>query len=94
MAAGIPNKAAANEVGRAVTLRDSEAGAGRTEKLGYPMGGAGRTEKLDHFGESTGEAIQPLSELTEGIPIDKRSDIYSLGETLYHIQRTDFKPGC
>lgn len=64
-------------------------GAGRTEVLGRPTGRE-NTEKLV-FGNTGGAEIleQPDTgqqlELSEGIPIDKRSDIYSLGATLYHM---------
>lgn len=70
----------------------SVGGVGQTEKLNYAPNGASQTEKLNDSvkpvqgnGESVQLAINLQTELSEGIPIDKRSDIYSLGATLYHI---------
>ena len=48
-----------------------------TEKLAF--GSVGGMEILEQ------SVIRPQLELSEGIPIDKRSDIYSLGATLYHM---------
>lgn len=47
------------------------------EKLAF--GSAGGMEILEQ------PVIRPQMELSKGIPIDKRSDIYSLGATLYHM---------
>jgi len=70
-------------------------GRGNTRKLGHDDAGNVRThtEKLWNHPEADSQAesqedaavAQPQAALPEGIPIDKRSDIYSLGATLYHI---------
>lgn len=101
MASGRDSDASAGGAGRTEKLGGSEEGAGRTEKLGRSEEGVGRTEKLGGPEEGAGRTeksvwavdsgnaeqsvIRTQSELSEGIPIDKRSDIYSLGATLYHI---------
>lgn len=59
----------------------SSTGAGRTEILGASAG-AGRTEILGSQPQPQAQ-FQPQPAMV--IPIDKRSDIYSLGATLYHM---------
>lgn len=85
-------EAASNVVVHTEKLGGASDGTGKTEKLIYMLDGARQTEKLDYgagaeFKNETPEIPRKrlLSELSEGIPIDKRSDIYNLGATLYHI---------
>lgn len=54
--------------------------SGNEEDLENPM-----EQEQSASMEQEQSARQSKPELTEGIPIDKRSDIYSLGATLYHI---------